>query len=84
LHAYSSYEGLGQVDQASFLGGSLFSTFVLGIGIIFLVKYLTGEKQSRRHSQRHQRKSRADYVKYVARQHKLSKRDQQYLMEHEE
>jgi hypothetical protein len=83
LHAYSSYDGLGQVDESSFLGGSLVSTFVLGLGIIWLFNWMNkgGHVASRT---RQSRKARAKYVSYVARQHKLSRAEQKYLMEHDE
>jgi hypothetical protein len=60
----------------SFIGGSALTSLVLGIGVILLFKYL--EKP---HSRTGNRKK---YVAYVSKQHKLSKKDQQWLMEHEE
>lgn len=82
MYAYTSYglSGLGDDGpDLSFLGGSVTTALVLGIGVIVLFNVLDVKPRSRQ-----KRQSRGEYVKYVSGQHKLSKSDQQYLMEHEE
>jgi len=83
--------GLGQVDDAgsfdwSFLGGSSLTGFAIGAGIIFLFAsgILGPGPRSVRRSQKRSRAERQKYVSHVAKLHKLSRKDQQYLMEHEE
>jgi len=75
--------GLGQVDSGgpdlSFLGGSVVTAAMLGLGVIMLFSVLDIKPKRRL-----RKSSRSEYVRYVSKQHKLSKRDQAYLMEHEE
>jgi hypothetical protein len=75
--------GLGQVDSGgpdlSFLGGSMITAAMLGLGVIMLFSVLDIKPKHRL-----RRSPRKKYVEHVAKLHKLSKRDQQYLMEHEE
>jgi hypothetical protein len=75
----------------SFLSGSMLTAFVVGIGILVLFgSGMAGGRPKRTKGSGRRRSSPMDfsdrpaYVAHVARKHKLSRADQQYLMEHEE
>ncbi len=81
MYAYSTY-GLGQVDDGpnlSFLGGSVVTAAMIGIAVIMMFSVLDIKPKRRL-----RKGSRRQYVQHVSKLHKLSKRDQAYLMEHEE
>lgn len=75
--------GLGDMTDApdlSFLGGSVFTAAALGLGLIVLFKIFDVSPKRRRSS----KSDRGAYVRHVAKKHKLSRADQNWLMEHEE
>lgn len=80
-YAYSSY-GLGQVGDGpdlSFLGGSVVTAALLGLGVIMMFSVLDIKSKKRL-----RRTPRKKYVEHMAKQHKLSRAEQKWLMEHEE
>lgn len=80
---YEGVDGIADVEEGpdlSFLGGSMTTAFVLGIALIVYFQFFAGDEKPKRVK----KSGRREYVSYVAKKHKLSKKDQDYLMEHDE